>query len=109
MRPGPHETALDTDGAGAAPSFRVIHGNTLAKRGLPPAIRGACRYRAATARVPAGAIVRHPACPRCGERLGYMETAGGALFLHVGDPAFRLRLVDSCSPLARSPSTTTRS
>jgi hypothetical protein len=26
--------------------------------------------------------------------LGYRETAAGALFLHVDDPAFRLRFVD---------------
>jgi hypothetical protein len=63
-------------------------------RGRPPAVRGVCRYRAATVRVAAGARVRHPACPRCGERLGYRETAAGALFLHADDPSFWLRLVD---------------
>jgi len=39
-------------------------------------------------------LVRHPLCPRCGERLGYRATAIGALFLHVDDPAFRLTRVD---------------
>jgi hypothetical protein len=63
-------------------------------RSQPPAVRGACRYRAATTRVPAGTRVRHPACPRCGERLGYREIAGGAIYLHVDDPTFRLHVVD---------------
>jgi hypothetical protein len=93
-RPKPEEGALDTDGADTGPTLRVIQGMPHRDRGRPPEIRRTCRYRAATARVPAGRRVRHPACPRCGERLGYMETAGGALFLHVDDPAFRLHVVD---------------
>jgi hypothetical protein len=75
-------------------ALRVIHGSTLADRGRLPAVRRACRYRAATIRVPAGTRVRLPACPRCGERLGYRETAAGALFLHLDDPAFRLTVLD---------------
>jgi len=94
MRPGPDEGALDTDSADTAPSLRVIHGNTLADWGRLPVVRGVCRYRAATVRVPAGRRVRHPACPRCGERLGYRETAAGALFLHVDDAAFRVTMLD---------------
>ena len=75
-------------------SLHVIRGMLPSDRGRPPAVRGVCRYRAATIRVAAGTRVRHPACPRCGERLGYRETAAGALFLHVDDAAFRLRFVD---------------
>jgi hypothetical protein len=48
----------------------------------------------ATIRVPAGRRVRHPACPQCGERLGYRETAAAALFLHVADAAFRLNVLE---------------
>ena len=77
-----------------APSLSVLRGDVPKDRSQPPAVRRACRYRALTARVPAGTRVRHPACPRCGERLGYRETAEGALFLHADDPAFRLRFVD---------------
>jgi hypothetical protein len=91
--PGPDEN-LDTDGADNAPALRVIPGMPLRDLGWPPAVRGGCRYRAATARVPAGSFVRHPACPRCGERLGYRETADGAVVLHVDDPVFRLRFLD---------------
>ena len=72
----------------------VIHGTPPGERSRPPAVRRACRYRKASDRVPAGSLVRHPRCPRCGERLGYRETAVGALFLHVDDPAFRLSVVD---------------
>ena len=75
-------------------SLYVIQGMLPSDRGQPPAVRRACRYRAATIRVPAGARVRHPACPRCGERLCYRETAAGALFLHVDDAAFRLTMLD---------------
>jgi hypothetical protein len=75
-------------------SLHVIQGMLPSDRGRPPAVRGVCRYRAATVRVPAAARVRHPACPRCGERLCYQETAEGALFLHADDPAFLLRFVD---------------
>ncbi len=85
--------ALDTAGASAAPSFRVIQGVPHRVQGRLPAVRSACWYRAPTARVPAGALVRLPACPRCGQRLGYCETADRALFLHVHDPAFRLHVV----------------
>jgi hypothetical protein len=91
--PGP-DTALDTGGADTAPALRVIRGRPPKDQGQPPAIRRTCRYRAATIRVPAGTRVRHPRCPRCGERLGYMETADGALLLHVHDSAFRLSVVD---------------
>jgi hypothetical protein len=84
----------NTDGAGAAPALGVIQGMLPRDGGRPPAVRRPCRYRAATVRVPAGTRVRHPRCPRCGERLGYRETADGALLLHVHDPAFRLHLVD---------------
>ena len=52
-----------------------------------------CRYRAATAVVPAGRLVRHPRCPQCRERLAYRELDGAALRLHVHDPRFRLAVV----------------
>ena len=93
--PGPRsdEMALDTDGADSMVSLRVIQGVLPSDRGRAPVVRGACRYRAATVRVPARTRVRHPDCPRCGERLCYQETAQGALFLHADDPAFRLRVV----------------
>ncbi|MGO9181308.1 MAG: hypothetical protein ACLQBX_05830 [Candidatus Limnocylindrales bacterium] len=84
----------DADDTGAAPALRVIPGLPPEGQDRPPAGRGTCRYRAPTARVPAGTRVRLPACPRCGERLGYRETADGAIFLHVHDPAFLLRVVD---------------
>jgi hypothetical protein len=77
------------------PTLRVIDGRPPGDRCRPPAVRRACRYRLATVRVPAGRRVRHPACPQCGERLGYRETAGGALFLHVDDAAFRLTVLDA--------------
>jgi hypothetical protein len=76
------------------PTLRVIHGRPPGEQSQSPAVRRACRYRAATIRVPGGTRVRHPACPQCGERLGYRETAGGALFLHVDDAAFRLTMLD---------------
>jgi hypothetical protein len=76
------------------PARRVIDGWPPGEQSQSSAVRRACRYRAATIRVPDGARVRHPACPRCGERLCYRETAEGALFLHADDPAFRLRFVD---------------
>ena len=96
LLPGPRfdEMALDTDGADPTVSLRVVRSMLPKDQSQPPAGRRACRYRAATARVPAGSRVRHPACPRCGERLGYRETAAGALFLHADDPEFGLRFVD---------------
>ncbi|MGO9207081.1 MAG: hypothetical protein ACLQBX_13045 [Candidatus Limnocylindrales bacterium] len=90
--PGP-DTALDTADADTMPTLHLVPGMPPNERDWPPAVRRACRYRAAAARVPAGTRVRLPACPRCGRRLGYRETADGALFLHVHDPAFRLRVV----------------
>ena len=76
------------------PTLRVIHGRPPGQHTQSPAVRRACRYRAATIPVAAGTRVRHPACPRCGERLGYRETADGALLLHVDDPGFRLTVLD---------------
>ena len=93
-RPKPDEGALGTDGMGTVPALRVVRSMLPNDRSQAPAVRRACRYRAATVRVPAGTRVRHPACPRCGERLGYRETAGGALFLHVDDAAFRVTMLD---------------
>ena len=55
--------------------------------------RTACRYRVATAIVPAGRLVRHPRCPQCGDRLAYRELEDTALYLHAHDPRFRLALV----------------
>jgi hypothetical protein len=77
-----------------APTLRVVHGRPPGEQSQAPAVRRACRYRVATIPVAAGKRVRHPACPQCGERLGYRETAAGALFLHVEDPAFRLTVLD---------------
>jgi predicted RNA-binding Zn-ribbon protein involved in translation (DUF1610 family) len=93
-RPKPDERALDAGGVGTVPALRVIRSMLPKDRGQAPAVRRACRYRAATIRVAAGTRVRHPACPRCGERLAYRETAAGALFLRVDDPAFRLTVLD---------------
>jgi len=76
------------------PALRVIHGRPPGEQSQSPAVRRACRYRVATIPVAAGTRVRHPACPRCGERLGYRETADGALLLHVDDPGFRLTVLD---------------
>ena len=105
-RPKPEEGALDTADADTAPALRVIQGMPHRDQNQPPAIRGACRYRAATVRVPAGGRVRLAACPQCGERLGYRETDDGALWLHVDDPAFRLRVVNetwcACGPCGRA-------
>ena len=56
-------------------------------------VRPACRYRVATAVVPAGRLVRHPRCPQCGDRLAYRELEGAALRLHAHDPRFRLAVV----------------
>jgi hypothetical protein len=72
------------------PTLRVIYGRPPGEHSQSLAVRRACRYRAATIPVAASTRVRHPACPRCGERLGYGETAAGSLFLHVDDAAFRL-------------------
>ena len=76
------------------PTLRVIHGRPPGEHSQSPAVRRACRYRVATIPVAAGTRVRHPLCPRCGERLGYRETADGALLLHVDDPGFRLTVLD---------------
>ena len=76
------------------PTLRVIYGRPPGEHSQSHAVRRACRYRVATIRVSAGTRVRHPLCPRCGERLGYQEIAGGAIYLHVDDPTFRLHVVD---------------
>jgi predicted RNA-binding Zn-ribbon protein involved in translation (DUF1610 family) len=78
----------------AVPTRGVIHGRPPEEHTQTPAVRRACRYRAATIPVAAGTHVRHLICPRCGERLAYRETAGGALFLHLDDAAFRLTVLD---------------
>ena len=77
-----------------APRLRVIHGRPPEEHSQSLAVSRACRYRAATIPVAAGTRVRHPTCPRCGERLGYRENAAGALFMHLDDPAFRLHFAD---------------
>jgi hypothetical protein len=55
--------------------------------------RSACRFRVATKVVPEGSLVRHPRCPRCGERLAYRGDRDRARFLHAHDPQFRLTVV----------------
>jgi hypothetical protein len=52
-----------------------------------------CRYRAETGVVPAGAIVRHPRCPRCGKPLAYRPHRDVAWSLHADDPRFILSVV----------------
>jgi hypothetical protein len=84
---------VETHCQDSAPALRLIQCIQPNQRGRPPAVRTACRYRQATDRVPAGSLVRHPLCPRCGERLGYRETSAGAVFLHIDDPAFRLTVL----------------
>lgn len=91
--PGPCGELAEPLGRAAVSALRVIQGTSPGERIRPPAVRRACRYRQATDRVPAGSRVRYPACPRCGQRLGYRATATGALFLHVDDAAFRLTCV----------------
>lgn len=56
-------------------------------------VRSACRYRVATDVVPPGRLVRHPPCPRCGERLAYRPDGVGAMYLHSDDPRYRLMVV----------------
>ena len=56
-------------------------------------VRSACRFRAGATVVPEGRLVRHPRCPRCGERLAYRVDGTSARHLHAHDPQFLLTLV----------------
>ena len=62
-----------------------------------------CRYREPTGFVSAGTLVRHPACPQCGQRLAYRVLDGVALRLHADDPWFRLAIVSVAPTSGTSP------
>jgi hypothetical protein len=89
------EHAVETHDRRPAPALRLLRGTLPEAPRRPSAARIACRYRAPAIRVPAGVRVRLPLCALCGVRLGYMETADGAVFLHPTDPAFRFSLVET--------------
>ena len=60
----------------------------------PQQTRRGCRYRVRTKLVPIGSVVRHPPCPLCGQRLGYVARDGEATYLHIEDPHFRVAILD---------------
>jgi len=70
--------------------LRVIVGGRPEGAASPQPGHGRCRYAQRTEAVPEGRLVRHPRCPRCGVRLGYVTGPMGATFIHLDDPRFRL-------------------